>query len=243
MFGMRFPCGASIPSAHLMRFRVEIRCVNAGESSASIRADGGILRQTFATAGGIQRTPAVPSEDPTASKLLRGLQSTDDKRGSLRCLSGVRTDLEHLSASRTPAIGNFATSHARIAGEHLAAFRRHACSFTLVPAASRGFPVPFPTAASPCAAQPTLRSARGGIRVDAIDARSAFRSGRGGGIMNADTFDMSTSVTRGELREELALFEGWLEDARTHDLVPGGAFGAAAITGGGARPGARPARR
>jgi hypothetical protein len=60
-------------------------------------------------------------------------------------------------------------------------------------------------AASPCAVQATLRSAFGGLHVAAIAEGTPSRSGRGGGIMN--TLDMSAPVTRGELREELALLD------------------------------------
>jgi hypothetical protein len=124
-------------------------------------------------------------------------------------LSGVRPDLGRLSASRTVAIGNRAKSADRVIGTELAVVARHACSSTTVPAGPRGLPVPFTAAASLRAAQATLRSVRGGLQVVAIGARSASRSRRGGGIMNI--VDMSTPVTRGELREELALLEQKIE--------------------------------
>jgi hypothetical protein len=42
---------------------------------------------------------------------------------------------------------------------------------------------------------------------EANPARSIFRSRSHGGTMTADATDMSTPVTRGELKEELAKFE------------------------------------
>jgi hypothetical protein len=126
-------------------------------------------------------------------------------------LSGVRPDLGQ--RVRVPDIdrGNRAIIHARGTGELLAASRPHVSSSDLAPAAARGFPATFPRTASAQTTRAMLGSARGTPHDHAIHARAAFRSRRGGGIMKRGATGMSTPVTRGELREELAQLEIRLE--------------------------------